>query len=414
MPVLGVDARGDQTLAWTEQRGNSSGQYFSVLTATRRAGERAWSRPARISAVSENPVEPALAVNASGTAVIAWIEVLRRTTGFVSVIEARTRADASSRWRQTVGVASFRRSLSGLEVGIDSRGRVTATWNTYRGARSVLRCATGNAMSGRWRKARSLGRVGSGDVPSQLAVNPHGDVLVAWQKQVGSTNRAHEPATLHLVEMARYRPAGGAWGPPVAVGRLSEPGDQPGGNIWAPTQPDVTLDDLGGATVIWQSVRSSGPVLLVAHHAATARHWSRTHVPAVNPSGPVIGTDGAGALTLAFSGQHGRLMVTRSRDGVHWSRPAEVHDAASGFAPWLSVGQRGNAILTWFASHTRIFVSVRRRAGGRWTRPILIGHGVFPQAALDRDRVAAVAWLRTRDLSAGWVTVLDATTYQTR
>ena len=413
MPVLGVDARGDQTLAWTEQRGNQSGQYFSVMTATRRT-EGHWSVPVGISAWSEDPVEPVVAVEPSGAAVIAWIEVVRGTTGFVSVVEARTRANASSRWRRTARVASFPGSLSGLQLGIDNRGRVTAIWNTYRGARSILRCATGDAMSGRWHKARTLGRTGSGGVSPQLAVNSRGDVLVAWQEQVGRTIRPHAPSTLHLLETVRYRPAGGAWGPPVAVGRLSEPEYLPGGNIWAPTPPNVALDDQGGATVVWLSPRSTGLVLLVAHRRPGSLHWSRTRVPAVKSSGPVIGTDGAGALTIAFSGQHGMLMVTRSRDGVNWSRPAAVHGATSGYTPWLSVGQRGNAILTWFASHTRIFVSVRRRADGRWSLPTLIGHGVFPQAALDRAGIAALVWPRTRHRSAGWVTVLDAMTYPTR
>ncbi len=413
MPALGVDARGDQTLAWTEQRGNQSGQWFSVLAATRPAGKR-WSVPMRISKWSQDPVEPAVAVDSSGAAVIAWIEVVRGTSGFVSVVEARTRADAFSRWGHTVRVASSPGSLGRLQLGVDSEGQVTATWNTYRHASSSLKTATGQIVSDRWQKALSLGRVWSGDVSPQLAVNPRGDVLVAWQKQVGQTNHPHEPATLHLVEMVRYRPAGRAWGSSAIVGRLSEPEYLPGGSIWAPTPPNVALDDQGGATVIWQSPRSSGLALLVAHRGSAARHWSRTRVPAIKASGPVIGTDGEGALTIAFSGQHGILMVTRSRDGVNWSRPAGVHDAASGFGPWLSVGRDGNAILTWFASHTRIFVSVRRRAGGRWMQPTLIGHGVFPQAALDRAGIAALVWLRTRHRSAGWVTVLNATIYPTR
>jgi hypothetical protein len=405
MPVLGVDGRGDQTVAWTEQRGTGYGQSFSVITASRRAGERHWSRPSRISDASEDPVEPALAVNASGAAVVAWIEVVPKPSGFVSVIEARTRTAASRRWGRTVRVARDRGSLEGLQVGIDAHGEVTAVWSG-----SPVMSATGTTVTGRWHGARRVGQLGVGVLPAQLAVNSRGDAVVVWQRGIRRTGQA--PAfTIHYAEKARYRTAGGSWGRTFTLGRLSEP-EYVGANIWSPPTPNLTLDDHGDVTVMWQTIHRTGSALLVAHRTVPGHQWTHAHVLALNASVPVIGGDARGDVTVAWTAKRGRLFVTTSRNGVSWSHPAAVPHANDVPILWLSVGRRGNAILTWSSSPATIFVSVRRRAGGRWTRPSLIGHGVFPQSGLARTGRAAIIWLHLRRPQP--VDVIDATTYPTR
>ncbi len=408
-PALGVDARGDQTLAWTEQRGTRTAQYFWVLAATRSTGKH-WGAPVRVSQTSQDPIEPVVAVNASGAAVIAWIEVISGRHTFRSVVVARTRPSASASWRRAIHVASATGSL-GLQAGIDARGDVTLLWSGYARKRSPVMSAIGSTATGRWHKAHTLGQLGVGALSPELAVNGRGGAVVAWARAI---SRSDKPPlhTIHYAEMARYRPAGHSWGRTTTLGRLALP-DYIGGNIWSPPTPDVVLDDRGEATVMWQTTRSTGTALLVAHRTVSG-NWTHPHLLAPNSSGPLIGSDAAGAVTIAWTAQRGRLVVVRSDDGRTWSRPATIPGATDVGSTWLSVGPRGNAILTWFASHTRIFVSTRRRADGRWTRPSLIGHGVFPQAGLDRAGTAALVWLRTRHVSAGWVTVLNAATQPTR
>jgi hypothetical protein len=409
-PVLGVDARGNQTVAWTEQRGTGYGQSFSVITATRRAGERHWSRPTRISDVSQDPLSPALAVNASGAAVVAWIEVIPKPSGFVSVIMARTRPAASSRWGGVVRVARFGGSVEGLQLGIDTHGDVTAVWSDHGTASSPVMSATGTSATGRWHRARRVGQLGVGALLPQLAVDGRGDAVVVWQRGIRRTGQG--PAfTIHYSEKARYRTAGGPWGRTFTLGRLSEP-EYVGANIWSPPTPNLTLDDQGDVTVMWQTIRRIGSALLVAHRDAAAGRWSHPHLLTVNASAPVIGSDARGDVTVAWTAKHGRVFVARSRNGFSWSHPATVPHTADVPILWLSVGQRGNAILTWYSSPATIFVSVRRRAAGRWTRPTIIGHGVFPQAALARTGSAAIIWLQLRRPQL--IDVIDAATYPAR
>jgi hypothetical protein len=404
--VLGVDPRGDQVVAWTDYRVNAGLAEFAAMTASRRAGQHGWSSPQRISGWDEEGDGPVLAVSSSGAAVLAWTASVRATSGrLVSVIEAMTRASAGVAWRPPVRVAT---SLVGSPVvGIDGRGDVMAAWSFYRSSGSWVLYTTASAASGVWAQPRVLSHREGENV--QLAVNDRGETLVSWQRKVGQTQIPHALPIIHYEQIAQLRSAGGHWQPPVVVARYSQGQVSGGGNIWAPSTADLALDAHGGATLMWVS----NPGAWVTHRSAGAASWAPAHLIAADPIGPVLGTDAGGAVTVAWSTRNGRLLTTTSNDGLSWSTPTVVPHATNVFITWLSVGARGNAILTWSGPGDRVLVSTRHDSSAGWTPPAAVGNGGFPQAGIDRAGTAAIVWPRVRSPHA-FAAVIEATTYPVR
>jgi hypothetical protein len=413
-PVIAVDAAGDETVAWTDYRSSDPAQ-FNVTTATRPAGASRWSAPTVVSDVNGGSDQPVLAVAPSGAGVIAWVEVLPQgPTRSYFALEATTRPSASAAWTAPVRVASAAAGVSGVTVAIDRAGQITAVWNDGFATDPAIELASAGAATGRWSRPRQLAPAGHGGSDPQLSVDDRGDALVAWPRVVGRTNHRNAVSTIHYAERVSYRPARGRWQAPVTVGRFSEPLVNPGGMFWAPTTPTTALDAHGGATIIWQALRGNDQLLDVARRPSSARAWRPAETLTTNPTAPVIGTDAAGELTIAWADRHGHVLTTDSRDGTHWSRPARVPGATQAFLTWLSVAPNGAAILTWSGNHQRILVSRRPRAAAKWTAPTAVSHhGYFPQAALAADGIAALVWPRRLPPPA-FGSVIDATTYSTR
>jgi hypothetical protein len=404
-PALGVDGRGDQVVAWMDYRVNGFAE-FAVMTASRAAGRHGWSSPQRISAWDEEGTGPVLAVSSSGAAVLAWTSAVRVRSGrLVSVIEATTRASAGAAWRLPVRLAT---SMVGSPVvGIDHRGDVTAAWSFYRPSGSWVLYATASAASGVWAQPRVLSRQDGENV--ELAVNDRDETLLSWQRRVGETSVPHALPIIHYEQIAQFRSTRGRWQPPVVVARYSQGQASPGGNIWAPSTPDLALDARGGATLMWVS----NPGAWVTHRSAGAANWAPAHLIAAHPIGPVLGTDAGGAVTVAWSTRNGRLLTTTSNDGLSWSTPTVVPHATNIFTTWLSVGAGGNAILTWSGPGDRVLVSTRHDSSPGWTPPAAVGEGGFPQAGIDRAGTAAIVWPRVRSPRA-FAAVIEATTYPVR
>jgi hypothetical protein len=413
-PVIAVDAAGDQTVAWTDYRSSDPAQ-FDVATATRLAGASRWSAPTILSEVNGGPDQPVLAVAPSGAGVMAWDEfVPQGPTRSYFALEAATRPSASAAWTAPVRVASTAAGVSGVTVAIDRAGEITAIWNKGFATNPAIELASASAATGRWSRPRPLAVTGNGGLDPQLSVDGRGDALVAWRRVTGRTNHVNSAPTIHYAERVSYRPARGGWQAPVTVGRFSELLANPGAMFWAPTTPTTALDAHGDATIMWQALGGKGQLLDVAHRPASARAWRPAETVATNATAPVIGTDGAGELTIVWTDRHGHVLTADSKDGTDWSRPARVPGATQAFLTWLAVAPNGAAILTWSGSDQRILVSRRPRRAARWTMPITVSHhGFFPQAALDPAGDGDLVWPRLLPPPA-FGSVIEATSFPAR
>jgi hypothetical protein len=407
-PVLAVDARGDQTVAWTNYVASDPAE-FSVQTATRLARSGSWSAPRTLSGMNEQ-IGPEVALARSGAGVIVWTYAVNG--GATSVLQAATRPSGSAVWSQPMTISEPGESVSGLALGIDRDGEATVVWTDGYATNPSIESAMVNAVTSRSTEPQLLAATGHGGADPKIAVNSRGDVLVTWQRQIGEKPHRHSVATIHSEQMVAYRPAEGSWQAPASIGELSEGEAMPGGNFWSPSTPSLALDDRGAATVMWQSNHGDGQVLEVAHRSASAAGWKPAITLTTSPVAPVIGTDANGGLTVAWADQRGRIFYSESADGTHWSPPATVRGGAGAFITWLSVGARGNAILAWNGAHSRVLASSRSQPGRGWTRPVTIGRGFFPQAALDSAGNAVLVWPRLLGASR-FGAVIDTATYPT-
>jgi hypothetical protein len=161
-PVIGVDAAGEETVAWTDYLSSDPAQ-FAVATATRRAGTSAWTVPTLVSDFNGGSDQPVLALAPSGAGVIAWVQVVPSgPTETVFALEAVTRPSASAAWTAPVQVASAASGVSGASIGIDRAGEITAVWNTGFGTNSAIEVADASAATGRWGQPQLLAAAGQG------------------------------------------------------------------------------------------------------------------------------------------------------------------------------------------------------------------------------------------------------------
>jgi hypothetical protein len=414
-PALSVGADGADIAAWTQDLG-SDPATDEVVLASRESLTSPWSTPVVVSDKSEGPDEPVLAEDASGAAVLAWVEadVTPGSNDVAQSIEAMTRASATAPWTTPVSISPAGTDPFAPEVGIDARGDVIAIWTDGAGTNPPIEAASGDATTGAWGQSQQLAAGRQGGADPQLAVNGDGDALVTWQRQTSHLlTHGRLVPTLHEAEMAIDRPAGAPWPAAQVIGRFTEEQILPGGNIWAPLTASAVLDGHGDATVIWQTLHGDSSLLEVAHRTA-GRPWHvATTLATVNDAEAAIGTDTRGDLTATWTNAKGRLVAATSHNGTDWSAPTAIPGVTDATVYWLTVSANGEALVTWLGAHAKVTVATRAHAGSTWSRPTALAKGGFPQAGIHADGSATLIWPKL-DPQPEFGATIEATTYTPR
>jgi hypothetical protein len=110
-------------------------------------------------------------------------------------------------------------------------------------------------------------------------------------------------------------------------------------------------------------------------------------------------------LVAAAPSEAARVSQATARAGESWS-PVKVL-TANPRGESLAVDARGWTTVVWANwSVPHDVVAVRRAPGGRWTEPVVIGHGYGPVVATDTPGDVTVAWItQRRDYTDGVATV---------
>lgn len=202
-------------------------------------------------------------------------------------------------------------------------------------------------------------RASRGPLPAgspDVAVNARGDAVAAWVRG------ARRDAAI----VVSTRPAGQAWGEPVAISRRGRPA----------IGPKVAIDPQGRVVVVWRQVvrtrfvttgagrrRQAVYVARARERLVSETRWSPISTLSsdrhkVGP--PEVGVDGRGGVLVAWHwgtgtspadpGFVGRVQyVERPADG-DWSSPRRL--SRSGLCtevrlPRVAVGAQGNAVVWW-------------------------------------------------------------------
>ncbi|HEY0279302.1 MAG TPA: hypothetical protein VGC32_13635 [Solirubrobacterales bacterium] len=193
--------------------------------------------------------------------------------------------------------------------------------------------------------------------------DPAGDALAAWPQADGADQ------TL----MVAFRPAGGGWGPPVAI---STPGRKAG---W----PAVAFDAAGEATAVW--MREDSPFPLRVHGVIQAADlpaggtWGAPvdlSAASVNAVGPRLAVDRGGDAAVVWEGgvgvdgTEGVIQATTRPAGGGWSAPADLADVLGSAS--VAIDEAGIATAVWSASSAPPSSGIQAASGpvgGTWSPP---------------------------------------------
>jgi len=228
-PQLASDASGEAiVVAPLQVRGRGSAGIQAAL----RPSGGTFSPPQRISLHPEDALDPRIAMNARGDAVVVWDAQVRSGC----LLRAAFRP-AGGAWGAPRAVPDGREYCRGRHrVAIDERGDAMLAWVAMRGSTMLVETAS-RGVSGRWSAQRVIGSASAAAEPPgvpQLGMDLRGDAIVLWT----------DPALVlggRRTMWARIRPAGRRWG---ALERIAD--------VAYESSPSFAMDVRGDAAVVWE------------------------------------------------------------------------------------------------------------------------------------------------------------------
>jgi hypothetical protein len=243
---VALNSQGDATAVWAEK---SKG---TIQSATRPAGG-SWSAPVDISAAGEVAHAPQVAVDSEGNATAVWERYNPKGT----LIQSATRPAGGS-WSAPVSLFKPRRLADRPQVAVDPRGNATAIWLRSDGNDLIVQGATRPA-GGSWSAPVDIsaddGRSGDN---ARLVVDSRGNATAVW--------RGYDSNHHNFAIQAATRPLGGGWSPPTDVSNRTKKGV-------GISEPQVAVDPLGNATVVW-ALGSQGGVIIQSATSVNGRAYA--------------------------------------------------------------------------------------------------------------------------------------------
>ncbi len=221
---VAVDGNGNAIAVWNQFDGTRNNLWAS------RFDSGTWSTAELIENEDSNEaLEPALAMDSSGNAVVVWILGNGIFTGDVKATRFSggawntTAVDLETRSDTDVGFSP--------QVAFDSNGNAIAVWGQADDSGTFNTWANRyNAVAGTWSGAETIAD-GNGNVMApQIAVDGSGNALAVWLQDNGND-----------VWSNRFTVAGPSWGTPEIIDNLAG----------APMSPQIAMDATGHGIAIW-------------------------------------------------------------------------------------------------------------------------------------------------------------------
>ncbi len=353
-PQIGVDGAGNTFAVW-EQQPSAGGLHFTVWASVRSANG-SWSAATQIdgTAATGIPAEPvpALAVSASGTAVVVYQTASGPDTNVTYV---------------------FYTPGAGWGAPVAFFPPVSAN-NT------------------------------SGNESPQVAIDSKGNAVAAWTQDMGDQDSSKADFDLELY--AARAPAGQPFGAPVLLSNYVVTG--------VAASAHVALDEQGNALVVSQASPGNAPIGVIAALSSGGGSWSTAAFLDGRPVDSNLGIlpraalDGKGNALVAWAQKSSTTSVpafAARYSGGAWSAPAQLDTTlgtnllASDVRVAFDAG--GNGVAVWTntsndATHPNSIFAARN-VGGSWgaatpidtTKP---GSNARPELATDAAGDVMVVW----------------------
>lgn len=226
---VALDPQGDAVAVWRSGV-NAEG---TIGSAFKPAGLN-WQSPVTLSGPVRGAFEPQVAIDGAGEAIAVWDAWLG---GEEQVIQVSTRP-AGGNWSAPLDLSRSDQGAARPDLSMNERGEAAITWQADSSAWNVVQVAQRSVL-GAWNPPEEIvGRFGpaNSNAPEpQVAIDPEGDIALAWQNFEVSEG----------VVDAAVKQAGSPWSPPTQMASPTGYGAR---------EPQVAMGPHGEATVAWISV----------------------------------------------------------------------------------------------------------------------------------------------------------------
>ncbi len=370
--------------AHTSGTGGSGGAHTSGTGGSGGAGEEpsSWSTPVVVVA---NGINPRIAMNDAGTAVVGWTQQLDYGELWAMLY---TR---DSGWGAADPIASYD-SLAGLpRVAINDAGFAALTWDAL-GARPLVASLHDPAAPDPWGPAEfvAVSEDSRGYNPD-LAIDASGRTVVVWMEDVIETG---DEADNELWSNTWTPDAG--WGNPVPIRQALNP-----------ENPAISMNDTGNAVVVWAESGASD-ITVRGTHAEAGTGWAEpTSIQTAGQFGvnPQVAIDPEGNAMAVwwqndFQDRGPNIWANRFSAGTGWGEAELIDAGRRSYFPLVGVDDAGNATALWVEEpgYSQIWAN-RHTPDSGWGTPELISTEDFicdvPALAVGPAGDAVAVWRQT-------------------
>lgn len=376
-PRTAMAADGSVLATWLQQIDNNQQVLaYAIWSRVYRPGT-GWGTPAEVvrTAPSIDKDGYQLAMNASGQAVLVWVDIRAGTTSTYDI--SAMAFDLTSGWGARSAINSQTSGPGNLSAGVDGNGNAMVTWQQAKPAGQVPagRGVWANRYAGgAWGTAQVLNaNLDEGAINPKIAVTPSGDAIAVW--------RGFGRAGVGGLWTSKYTP-GGSWSAPDNTVAITGTRFDVGNN------PAIVANGSSGATLVWWQIDLlPGPPATFQRSLWALNYsgggWSGAALSVSTPRvgtppsdenevRPVLASNAHNQVAVAWtwSNQPQTVWVNRSRSDGTWETPLAANGVDAGDLSNHKVGidDAGNVIASWYNSRTANIITNRFTQGAGWSQ----------------------------------------------
>lgn len=285
-PQIAFDAQGNAVAVW-EQSGNDG---ITIQSASLPFGG-SWTTPVAITASGFSNIEPQLAIDPLGSAIVVWKnETLDTIQGSLM--------NFGGPWSTPANISSIGEAIGSPQIAIDATGNATAIWAGTDGANTIIRESDIALVVGTWSLPVSLSAPGFDAASPKLATDIAGNVMAVWQRSNGSN---------WIVQVTK-KPLGRTWSTPLD---LSLVGDDA-------VEPQIQIGQTGTAIVTWRKFNGFYDVIQATTKPCCGVWSDVATLSAIgqNASGPQVGVTDVSDAVILWTRSNGFNEIVQSSSGI--------------------------------------------------------------------------------------------------
>jgi len=349
-PKAAVDASGNAIVVWMQ----SDNQLTNVWVNRYTAGS-GWDVPKKLtnsaSPASGPSGTPSISIDGAGNAVIMWSQSDASISSHFDVYTSQYSV-ASNSWSAPAMLSTGINCAYGYKVVANVAGQVALIYNQYQrtdgiggnGDASDIWVATGTTTGGFTVRTKVSSSSNLLYGQASLAIDPAGDILAAW---IQNNNSGYFDVWVSRL------PSGGSWETPKTIA------DNVVGECYF---PEVAMDGNGNAFATWeqQSAADGTQYVAASHYNAAGGAWDtpvEVNENMGNTYGQNIAVDPSGNATLVWYQIESAAVTVRSAQYLQpsgWGASTLISTMGAGYdgysvfpEPCVDVNSSGKSIIIW-------------------------------------------------------------------